>query len=243
MQIQNNIQNVSNQTFDLERLAEAKRVKRVHQLTGLVGEFFRSERWKRGSNFVWFHNGIAIGKTHDFLPDLVRLVRRVDSELLFNTNGVERFEPNRRLVKLACDNWHHKPNRLVLSYYKSLYKIAAKHGVPHTDVQAADQMLRRTIANGFDTMIIIAKDPNFFLRSRPNVATLELVKGHCQEREDLYVAAFYRLKVPSPGKVCQTCDDDPSSLRECGSCHKVLYCSLQCQKHDWPLHKATCMPS
>ncbi|KAI0700499.1 hypothetical protein C8T65DRAFT_657552 [Cerioporus squamosus] len=30
-------------------------------------------------------------------------------------------------------------------------------------------------------------------------------------------------------------------LRKCGGCAKVVYCSLECQKAEWPRHKPTCM--
>lgn len=30
------------------------------------------------------------------------------------------------------------------------------------------------------------------------------------------------------------------SLKKCGQCKKVLYCSQECQKKDWPAHKLVC---
>ncbi|KAJ3511436.1 hypothetical protein NMY22_g15648 [Coprinellus aureogranulatus] len=33
---------------------------------------------------------------------------------------------------------------------------------------------------------------------------------------------------------------DKPSLQECGRCRVALYCSTQCQKQDWPVHKAEC---
>ena len=32
------------------------------------------------------------------------------------------------------------------------------------------------------------------------------------------------------------------SLRKCGGCHSVSYCSPQCQRQDWARHKGSCGP-
>ncbi|KAK4960895.1 hypothetical protein LTR10_001384 [Elasticomyces elasticus] len=45
-------------------------------------------------------------------------------------------------------------------------------------------------------------------------------------------------------QVCESCDSDTSvgggALSRCARCTKVYYCSKQCQKQDWPRHKAVC---
>lgn len=43
--------------------------------------------------------------------------------------------------------------------------------------------------------------------------------------------------MPNPCKVCGKEDS-----KKCGQCHRVYYCSVQCQKKDWKSHKATCSP-
>ena len=30
------------------------------------------------------------------------------------------------------------------------------------------------------------------------------------------------------------------TTKECGACNTVFYCSKECQKKDWPLHKESC---
>lgn len=39
---------------------------------------------------------------------------------------------------------------------------------------------------------------------------------------------------------CATCDESPSKLKQCSQCHKVAYCTAECQKKDWPEHKQVC---
>lgn len=41
---------------------------------------------------------------------------------------------------------------------------------------------------------------------------------------------------------CQLCDacHKPDSVKRCGNCKQVFYCSVECQKKSWPDHKITC---
>lgn len=39
---------------------------------------------------------------------------------------------------------------------------------------------------------------------------------------------------------CQFCFKSESSLSKCSSCNVVHYCSKECQKHDWKMHKLYC---
>ncbi|THH30139.1 hypothetical protein EUX98_g4036 [Antrodiella citrinella] len=41
-------------------------------------------------------------------------------------------------------------------------------------------------------------------------------------------------------KKCGSCGKTDGSLKYCGKCHTVKYCSPECQRKDWPLHKKTC---
>mmetsp|Transcript_23803 Transcript_23803/g.40702 ORF Transcript_23803/g.40702 Transcript_23803/m.40702 type:complete len:296 (+) Transcript_23803:1192-2079(+) len=52
-----------------------------------------------------------------------------------------------------------------------------------------------------------------------------------------------RLLKPNPKmSVCCVCNEskDCKTLRRCGNCKIVQYCSLTCQKADWPSHKKHC---
>ncbi|KAG7372359.1 MYND finger domain containing protein [Nitzschia inconspicua] len=42
---------------------------------------------------------------------------------------------------------------------------------------------------------------------------------------------------PSP---CANCGND--AIKECGQCHRVVYCNRDCQKADWKKHKHICFP-
>lgn len=41
------------------------------------------------------------------------------------------------------------------------------------------------------------------------------------------------------GKHCIVCKQI-NDLKQCGTCHKVRYCSTACQKKHWPEHKKHC---
>jgi hypothetical protein len=44
-------------------------------------------------------------------------------------------------------------------------------------------------------------------------------------------------------KTCNSCHKIDKGLSVCGSCKKVYYCSVECQKLDWKQHKAACKES
>ena len=50
-------------------------------------------------------------------------------------------------------------------------------------------------------------------------------------------------------KACKKCETmqaelpDDKKLRACGKCHRVAYCSKDCQKDDWRNHKKNCGPA
>ncbi|KAH8093086.1 ankyrin repeat-containing domain protein [Cristinia sonorae] len=47
---------------------------------------------------------------------------------------------------------------------------------------------------------------------------------------------------PLDEKKCKTCGKTEGSLKQCGKCHIVKYCSAECQRQDWRTHKQTCRP-
>ncbi|XP_064651817.1 uncharacterized protein LOC135502734 isoform X2 [Lineus longissimus] len=42
---------------------------------------------------------------------------------------------------------------------------------------------------------------------------------------------------------CETCGIEEEKMKRCGKCRAVHYCSAECQKLDWPRHKASCKKS
>ena len=48
------------------------------------------------------------------------------------------------------------------------------------------------------------------------------------------------LLVEGGGKVCDFCFDTVDGKKRCARCKSRYYCSVQCQKLDWPAHKKTC---
>ena len=41
-------------------------------------------------------------------------------------------------------------------------------------------------------------------------------------------------------KCCATCKKEETEMKRCGRCKVVFYCSVQCQRNDWPNHKLIC---
>ncbi len=46
--------------------------------------------------------------------------------------------------------------------------------------------------------------------------------------------------VTSPANQCTTCNSTDQKLMLCSRCHFAKYCSIECQRKDWPKHKETC---
>lgn len=49
------------------------------------------------------------------------------------------------------------------------------------------------------------------------------------------------IPTASDNSRCSNCGKCKESLKQCSRCHKVSYCSVECQRLDWPQHKACCI--
>lgn len=49
-----------------------------------------------------------------------------------------------------------------------------------------------------------------------------------------------RAKTQKTSSACGNCGKEEKKMRTCSACRTVLYCSPQCQKEAWPVHKAAC---
>jgi MYND finger len=47
------------------------------------------------------------------------------------------------------------------------------------------------------------------------------------------------LRVRTEARACRVCGKD-GSLKKCGRCESVFYCSIECQRQDWNRHKTEC---
>uniref|UniRef100_A0A1I7THV3 MYND-type domain-containing protein n=1 Tax=Caenorhabditis tropicalis TaxID=1561998 RepID=A0A1I7THV3_9PELO len=55
--------------------------------------------------------------------------------------------------------------------------------------------------------------------------------------EDLYAFALAKAQVE---RYCNYCLTSMVQLKKCSACKKLYYCSLECQRTDWKLHKFEC---
>lgn len=73
------------------------------------------------------------------------------------------------------------------------------------------------------------------------------VHGPLEAAVDKYLFTMYIAKCSDSCekkeiklKECQTCGLPLMKAKKCGGCGSVMYCSIECQKKDWPEHKLTC---
>ena len=71
-----------------------------------------------------------------------------------------------------------------------------------------------------------------------------VINGAYDEAEEYTLPVNPSQKVNSVAQagICKVCSN-PASRQLCGRCHKVSYCSIDCQRKDWPTHKNLCKPS
>jgi hypothetical protein len=74
---------------------------------------------------------------------------------------------------------------------------------------------------------------------------LSLQAGHQQVTRLLAAAAHSRSMVTQVG-ACAACGANSSAgaaFKKCARCKAVRYCSKDCQRTHWPVHKASCAAS
>ena len=59
-----------------------------------------------------------------------------------------------------------------------------------------------------------------------------------------YYSLEYAVKIrelfPKKNNVCERTACEISTMKKCGACGFVVYCTPACQKLDWKFHKPTC---
>ncbi len=81
--------------------------------------------------------------------------------------------------------------------------------------------------------------------NRDDASKIEQLMNNAGEEADLYrkegeAKALEMLKsIEAPKKLCSFCRK-PGDLKKCGKCKSSAYCSVECQKEDWTLHKVVC---
>lgn len=75
------------------------------------------------------------------------------------------------------------------------------------------------------------------------VADDETTKGCLQRVAETRLAAYFQAYLPPERCARVGCDQTAAAvrLRLCSRCKVVRYCSTECQKQHWPIHKASCV--
>lgn len=173
----------------------------------------------------------AILKRLEIEYDAEVKVLTLQQDSMFGTGDFKKIVPER--VEINADN-----------LYTILMNLLTKVSRYRFDAQA---ILKR-YANTIDLMIrkdLINNDVPIDLPTRP-LGTVPEQQEDTPDRPTTGIrtlpGTFSNIKaniVNADTKLCSKCKFK-NAISKCGGCKKVKYCSKECQKNDWNLHKHCC---
>ncbi len=66
------------------------------------------------------------------------------------------------------------------------------------------------------------------------------IRNEMERKYSLEYAVKIRELFPKKNNVCERTACEISTMKKCGACGFVVYCTPACQKLDWKFHKPTC---
>lgn len=61
--------------------------------------------------------------------------------------------------------------------------------------------------------------------------------------ECMHVCKKITMEFPGTDVECEVCHKTFKKIKTCGRCKRAYYCSVACQRADWPVHKLQCFVS
>lgn len=143
----------------------------------------------------------------------------------------------RAMLHTADKNQLRRRQKALINKLKNTYKKHGWTGVPNEKNKECDTDLVeicaiREVLYGEPVKVVSDLRPDLLKNINSSTLTPEDV------RQALKASGMKATTKQALG--CALCGLVTGDLKKCGKCKSVLYCSAECQKKDWPVHKLAC---
>lgn len=153
------------------------------------------------------------------------------SEVYFDDNRiVYSATSNTNWYCCSCDVFHNNDVRR--------YSIITKHESTGYNMSFCGKDIHIRVYDGCVTCGNTT-DARYTLSVELMQQNVKLQVLHCSLQCRKITRKKYRRQSNSV-MLCDTCGKEFKKLKSCGRCKLVYYCSVSCQRADWPDHKTQC---
>ena len=160
--------------------------------------------------------------------------------------------PSEDLLFLLCCGFYH-PDSQTRDFAKGIAKMAravpelAKMLEGRDPGDTTKHIKEFAIARSWINIAEVTAENGFAAerRASPKVAGKKQVLGSVHSILTSGTGAMMSSRLDRAERVCAKCEvgGDATTINYCSSCHLVAYCSKECQKAHWSVHKALCRAS